>query len=85
MLCHKKSFFLVLTFKNWPVEYRYKRKGETMTGNMKAKTLTGTCVTINDCEVIVQNGKPVIFFFVKDENGNFGLFNQNDLKDFSEV
>ena len=56
-----------------------------MTGNMKAKTLTGTCVTINYCEVIVQNGKPVIFFFVKDENGNFGLFNQNDLKDFSEV
>lgn len=51
---------------------------------MTAKTLSGTKVTINSFDVIVENGKPLIMFFVKDENGQFGLFNQNELTDFVE-
>lgn len=52
---------------------------------MTAKTLSGTKVTINSFDVIVENGKPLIMFFVKDENGQFGLFNQNELTDFVET
>ena len=51
---------------------------------MTAKTLSGTKVTINSFDVIVENGKPLVMFFVKDENGQFGLFNQNELTDFVE-
>jgi hypothetical protein len=51
---------------------------------MTAKTLSGTKVTVNSFDVIVENGKPLIMFFVKDENGQFGLFNQNELTDFVE-
>jgi len=51
---------------------------------MTAKTLSGTKVVVNSFDVIVENGKPLIMFFVKDENGQFGLFNQNELTDFVE-
>ena len=51
---------------------------------MTAKTLSGTKVTVNSFDVIVENGKPLIMFFVKDEDGQFGLFNQNELTDFVE-
>jgi hypothetical protein len=52
---------------------------------MTAKTLSGTKVTVNSFDVIIENGKPLIMFFVKDENGQFGLFNQNELTDFVET
>ena len=51
---------------------------------MTAKTLSGTKVVINSFDVIIENGKPLVMFFVKDENGQFGLFNQNELTDFVE-
>ena len=49
-----------------------------------AKTLTGTKVTVNSFDVIIENGKPVVYFFVKDENGQYGLFNQNELTNYEE-
>ena len=52
---------------------------------MTAKTLSGTKVTVNSFDVIIEKGKPLIMFFVKDENGQFGLFNQNELTDFVET
>jgi hypothetical protein len=51
---------------------------------MTAKTLSGTKVVVNSFDVIIENGKPLIMFFVKDENGQFGLFNQNELTDYVE-
>jgi len=51
---------------------------------MTAKTLSGTKVAVNSFDVIIENGKPLIMFFVKDENGQFGLFNQNELTDYVE-
>lgn len=51
---------------------------------MTAKTLSGTRVVVNSFDVIIENGKPLIMFFVKDENGQFGLFNQNELTDYVE-
>ena len=51
---------------------------------MTAKTLSGTKVVINSFDVIIENGKPLIMLFVKDENGQFGLFNQNELTDYVE-
>jgi hypothetical protein len=51
---------------------------------MTAKTLAGTNVTVNSFDVIIENGKPVVMFFVKDENGQFGIFNQNELTDYAE-
>jgi hypothetical protein len=56
----------------------------TMVVTMTAKTLSGTNVTIKSFDVIVENGKPVIYFFVQDENGQHGLFNQNELINFVE-
>lgn len=52
---------------------------------MVAKTLTGTSVTINDSDIIIQNGKPIIMFFVVDSNGQHGIFNQNELTDYREI
>jgi len=52
---------------------------------MTAKTISGTKVVVNSFDVIVENGKPLIMFFVKDENGQYGLFNQNELTDYAEV
>lgn len=49
---------------------------------LKAKTLSGINVTINDSEIIIEQGKPVIMFFTVDENGNHGIFSQNQLTDF---
>jgi hypothetical protein len=51
---------------------------------MTAKTISGTKVVVNSFDVIIENGKPLIMFFVKDENGQFGLFNQNELTDYVE-
>ncbi len=48
-----------------------------------AKTLSGTKVTVNSFDVIIMDGKPLVMFFVKDENGQFGIFSQNDLKEYS--
>jgi hypothetical protein len=50
-----------------------------------AKTLSGRKVTVTSFDVIIENGKPLVMFFVKDENGQFGLFNQNQLTDYAEV
>ncbi len=50
-----------------------------------AKTLSGRKVTVTSFDVIIENGQPLIVFFVKDENGQFGLFNQNQLTDYAEV
>ena len=52
---------------------------------MTAKTISGTKVVVNSFDVIIENGKPLIMFFVKDENGQYGLFNQNELTDYAEV
>jgi hypothetical protein len=51
---------------------------------MAAKTLSGTKVVVNSFDIIIENGQPIIMFFVKDENGQFGLFNQNELTDYEE-
>ena len=51
---------------------------------MAAKTLSGTKVGVNSFDIIIENGQPIIMFFVKDENGQFGLFNQNELTDYEE-
>jgi hypothetical protein len=50
-----------------------------------AKTLSGRKVTVTSFDVIIENGKPLVMFFVKDENGQFGLFNQDQLTDYAEV
>jgi hypothetical protein len=52
---------------------------------MIAKTLSGTNVTINDSDIVIVDGKPVIAFFVVDSNGQHGIFNQNQLTDYQEV
>lgn len=52
---------------------------------MTAQTMTGKGVTITDFDIIIENGKPLIMFFVKDENGQFGIFNQNELQNFEET
>jgi len=52
---------------------------------MVAKTLSGTDVTINDSDIVIVDGKPVIVFFVVDNNGQHGIFNQNQLTDYKEV
>jgi hypothetical protein len=52
---------------------------------MTAKTLSGRKVTVTSFDVIIENGQPLVMFFVKDENGQFGLFNQNELTDYAEV
>jgi|694.fasta_scaffold06007_37 hypothetical protein len=49
-----------------------------------AKTLTGTNVTVNSYEVVIEDGKPLVMFFVKDENGHHGIFSQNELTDFAQ-
>ncbi len=50
-----------------------------------AKTLSGRKVTVTSFDVIIENDKPLVMFFVKDENGQFGLFNQNELTDYKEI
>jgi hypothetical protein len=52
---------------------------------MTAKTLSGRKVTVTSFDVIIENGQPLVMFFVKDENGQFGLFNQNELTDYKEA
>jgi hypothetical protein len=52
---------------------------------MIAKTLSGTDVTINDSDIVIVDGKPVIAFFVVDSNGQHGIFNQHQLTDYQEV
>ena len=55
------------------------------TVTITAKTLSGLKVTVNTFDVIIDNGKPLVVFFVKDEDGQFGIFNQNELTDYVEV
>ena len=55
------------------------------TVTITANTLSGRKVTVNTFDVIIDNGKPLVMFFVKDENGQHGLFNQNELTDYVEV
>lgn len=57
----------------------------TDTVTITAKTLSGIKVTVNSFDVIIDNGKPLVMFFVKDEDGQHGLFNQNELTDYAEV
>ena len=52
---------------------------------MVAKTLSGTDVTINDSDIVILNGKPIIVFFVVDNGGNHGIFNQNELTEYREI
>jgi hypothetical protein len=49
-----------------------------------ATTTGGTAVTIKNFEVVIQNGKPVLVFFVVDENGQHGIFHQNELTNYVE-
>ena len=51
---------------------------------MVAKTLSGTDVTINDSDIVILDGKPVVVFFVVDSNGQHGIFNQNELTNYVE-
>jgi len=55
------------------------------TVTITANTLSGRKVTVNTFDVIIDNGKPLVMFFVKDEDGQHGLFNQNELTDYAEV
>ena len=52
---------------------------------MVAKTISGTDVTINDSDIVIMDGKPVIVFFTVDNNGQHGIFNQNELTDYREI
>lgn len=52
---------------------------------MTAKTMTGTDVTINDSDIIIFEGKPLIMFFVVDSNGQHGMFSQHELTDYKEI
>jgi hypothetical protein len=49
-----------------------------------ATTLSGAKVRVNTFDVIIENGKPLIVFFVVDENGQHGIFNQNELTNYTE-
>jgi hypothetical protein len=49
-----------------------------------AKTITGTKVRVNTFDVIIQDGKPLVMFFVVDENGQHGIFSQNELTNYQE-
>jgi hypothetical protein len=51
---------------------------------MTAKTKSGTNVNINTFDIIIEDGKPVIMFWVKDENGQYGIFNQDQLCNFKD-
>lgn len=56
-----------------------------MNFNVTAQTVvSGKSVRINDFDIIIEHGKPLIMFFVKDENGQFGIFNQNELTNYKE-
>ena len=74
--------FTCLTFKNTLVESRY-RKQERITMIMTAKTLTGTHVTITDHEIITENGKIMVVFFTKTDNGFNAIYTQNQLTDYA--
>lgn len=51
---------------------------------ISAQTLNGTKVTVNDFDIIIENGKPLIMFFVKTENGSYAIFNQHELTNYVE-
>ena len=55
------------------------------TVTITANTLSGRKVTVNTFDVIIDNGKPLVMFFVKDEDGQFGIFNQHELTDYEEI
>jgi hypothetical protein len=52
---------------------------------ISAKTLSGTNVTVKSFDVIIENGKPLVVFFVRDENGHAAVFNQNELTNYQET
>ena len=49
---------------------------------MTAKTLTGTHVTITDHEIITENGKIMVVFFTKTDNGFNAIYAQDQLTDY---
>jgi hypothetical protein len=49
-----------------------------------ATTIQGSFVTVKTFDVIIQNGQPLIVFFVVDENGNHAIFNQHELTNYIE-
>jgi len=49
-----------------------------------ATTIQGVFVTVKTFDVIIQNGKPLIMFFVIDENGQHGIFSQHQLTNYME-
>jgi hypothetical protein len=56
-----------------------------------ATTMSGKKVTVKSFDVIIQkvgilphSGQPLIVFFVVDENGQHGIFNQNELTNYTE-
>jgi hypothetical protein len=49
-----------------------------------AKTQTGTNVTVTSFDVLIEDGKPLIMFFTKDNNGQFAIYSQNMLTDYQE-
>lgn len=49
-----------------------------------AKTKTNRTVTINDIDMIVEDGKLVFMFFVKDEDGQHAIFSHMELHDFKD-
>jgi len=51
---------------------------------ISAQTLTGTKVTVTDFDIIIENGQPLIMFFVKTENGSHAIFNQHELTHYIE-
>ena len=49
-----------------------------------ATTVHGSKVRVNSFDVIIENGKPLVMFFVVDENGQHGIFSQNELTNYVE-
>ena len=50
-----------------------------------AKTLNGTNVKVNDVDIIIEDGKPIIMFFVTCDNGQHEVFSEHALTDYEEV
>lgn len=55
-----------------------------MTINVTAQTQTGKNVRINDFDIIIQDGKPLLMFFTRDEDGQYGIFSQHELNNYKE-
>lgn len=56
-----------------------------MNFNITAQTVvSGKSVRIQDFDIIIENGQPLLMFFTKDEDGQYGIFNQNELTNYKE-